>query len=215
MCGRPLRLEEKEICPECFAGMPLTWFWDWQQNAAFERMAVKIEVEAAASFIRFSRQSPYRRIQYGIKYCGRKELGYRMGRLFGGYLAGSREFREIDIVVPVPLHPLRRWSRGYNQAEVIASGIADALGKPLETKLVRRRRYTRSQTKMSAGAKARNVRGAFAAYPRHVGELAREGVRNVLLVDDVMTTGATLAACASVLATDFRIYVASLAFVGE
>lgn len=215
VCGRPLQLDEKEICPECFAGMPLTWFWDWPQNAAFERMAAKIEIEAAASFIRFTGLSPYRGIQYGIKYRSRQELGYRMGRLFGGYLAGSREFRNIDIVVPVPLHPLRRWSRGYNQSEAIASGIACALGKPLETKLVRRSRYTRSQTKLSGAAKSRNVSGAFAVYPRRAGELAREGVRNVLLVDDVMTTGATLTACASALTPVFRIYIASLAFVGE
>lgn len=214
VCGRVLGDGELEICPECFGEMPLTRFWDWVQNGAFEKMASKIEVEAAASLLRFSSGSPYRKILYSIKYGGRQELGYRMGRLFGSYLSGSREFAQVEIVVPVPLHPLRRWKRGYNQAEVIAAGIADSLGKPLETHLVHRTRFTRTQTRLSVEAKAANVRGAFAADRGRLEELAGRGVRNVLVVDDVMTTGSTLAACASVLAPEFRIHIASLAFVG-
>lgn len=215
VCGRVLSIGEEDICEACIDGLPLTWQWCVVQNTAFERMARRFDVEAAASLIRFGSESDYRHIVYGIKYGGRRALAVRMGRMLGGYLASSGEFRRCQAVVPVPLHPLRRWKRGYNQAELIARGVAEALGIPLETRLLRRRRHTRTQTRLHGAAKARNVAGAFAVDAAWAGRLREEGLTRILLVDDVLTTGSTLAACAAPLIPEgFRMAVATLAIAG-
>ena len=215
VCESFLAADEEDLCPACFAELPLTYQWDVIQNAAFERLALRFDVEAAAALFRFGPASDYRRIIYGIKYGNRRRLGFLMGFLLGTYLAGSREFRRCQAVVPVPLHPLRRWKRGYNQAEEIARGAAEALGVPLETALLRRHRHTKTQTRLRSEAKTKNVQGAFRVRPGRAAALQAAGIRHLLLVDDVLTTGSTLAACAAPLtAAGFRLSAATLAFVG-
>lgn len=215
VCGRALASDEEDICASCLEGLPLTWQWDIVQNAAFERLSGRFVVEAAASLFFFGSESDYQKIIYGIKYGGRRSLARRLGRMLGSYLAGNREFRRCGAVVPVPLHPLRRWRRGYNQAEEIARGVADALQIPLETGLLRRRRYTRTQTRLHGAAKARNVAGAFACEAARATALEEAGIRDLLLIDDVLTTGATLAESAAPLkARGFRISAGTLAFAG-
>jgi predicted amidophosphoribosyltransferase len=110
---------------------------------------------------------------------------------------------------------LRRWKRGYNQAEAIARGIAAALDLPVETALLRRSRYTKTQTRLRGAAKTRNVADAFRLDANRSVQLQSDGVRHLLLVDDVLTSGSTLAACAAPLrAAGFRISCATLAFAG-
>ena len=214
VCGKFLGMDERDLCGACLEELPLTYQWDIVQNAAFERLARRFDVEDAAALFFFGAESDYRKILYGIKYGGRKRLGRQMGALLGTYLAKSRAFSGCQAVVPVPLHPLRRWKRGYNQAEEIAKGIAQAMGLPLETHLLRRSRYTKTQTKLSGAAKSRNVQGAFRTDPCRAAALHAAGVHHLLLVDDVLTTGSTLAACAtSLLASSFRLSCTTLAFV--
>ena len=215
VCGNYLRIEEKDVCGACLEELPLTWQWDIVQNAAFERLARRLDVEDAAALLFFGAESDYRKILYAIKYGGRRKLGRRMGALLGTFLSGSRAFGGCQAVVPVPLHPLRRWKRGYNQAEEIARGVAEAMGLPLETSLLKRRRYTKTQTKLSGAAKTKNVQGAFQVDSNRSAQLQQQGIRHLLLVDDTLTSGSTLAACAAPLqASGFRISCATLAFVG-
>lgn len=216
VCGRFLGMEERDVCGACLAELPLTYQWDIVQNAAFERLARRFEVEDAAALLFFGAGSDYRKILYAIKYGGRRQLGRRMGALLGAYLAGSRAFGECQAVVPVPLHPLRRWKRGYNQAEEIARGVAAAMNLPLETQLLRRHRHTKTQTKLTGEAKIRNVQDAFRVDDRRAEVLRQQGIRRLLLVDDTLTTGATLSACARPLAAaGFRLSCATLAFAGS
>ena len=216
VCGGFLTIEETDICESCLEELPLTYQWDIVQNAAFERLARRFDVEAAASLFFFGSESDYRKVIYGIKYGGRRRLARRMGRLLGSQLTGSREFQCCQAVVPVPLHPLRRWKRGYNQAEEIARGVADAMGLPLETTLLRRHRHTRTQTRLHGAAKTKNVQGAFRLNPQRAASLQEAGIRHLLLVDDVLTTGSTLAACAGPLSTaGFHLSAATLAFAGS
>ena len=215
VCGKLLSVETRDICSDCLEELPLTYQWDIVQNAAFERLARRCEVQDAASLFFFGPESEYRHILYGIKYGNRRRLAVQMGMLLGEKLAASRAFKGCRAVVPVPLHPLRRWKRGYNQAELIARGVAQAMGLPLETTLLRRRRNTKTQTKLHGGAKSRNVQGAFGLAVLRAATLKRRGINHILLIDDVLTTGSTLAACATPLqSAGFRISAATLAFAG-
>jgi len=215
VCGHVLAVDESDLCTACLEELPLTYQWLIVQNAAFERLARRFEVETAASLFFFGTASPYRSLIYAIKYGGRRKLARRMGKLLGTQLAENAEFRSCDAVVPVPLHPLRRWKRGYNQAEEIARGVAQILDIPLEGALLRRKRNTRTQTRLHGAAKTRNVKDAFQMDGRRGTVLQRKGIRHLLLIDDVLTSGSTLAACAAPLQTaGFRISAATLAFAG-
>ena len=170
----------------------------------------------AAALFFYRAESDYSKITRCIKYQGRLEVGKHFGRLLGEKLAGSSLFSDVDAVVPVPLHWLRRWKRGYNQAEVIASGVAECLGIPMRPDILRRIRRTRTQTRLSIAEKRANVSGAFAIPAKPPAEPTP--FRHILLVDDVFTTGSTLFACFQALRSVFppgvRISVATLGFVG-
>ena len=169
----------------------------------------------AAALFFYRAESDYSKITRCIKYHGRVEVGLHFGMLLGDRLAESHLFSDVDAVVPVPLHWMRRWKRGYNQAEVIASGVARRLGVPMKNNILRRCRRTRTQTKLSIAEKRKNVTGAF-----DVSDKARsnEELKHLLIVDDVFTTGSTLMACFTALREVFppsvRISVATLGFVG-
>ena len=215
VCGRFLEMEERDVCASCLEGLPMTYQWDIVQNAAFERLARRFEVQDAASLMFFRTESDYRHILYGIKYGNRQQLALRMGALLGKQLARSRAFKSCQVVVPVPLHPLRRWKRGYNQAELIARGVARAMGLPVEAQLLRRRRNTKTQTKLHDAAKTKNAQGAFVLDERRAATLLQQKTRHILLIDDTLTTGSTLAACAApLLSSGFQISCATVAFVG-
>ena len=132
-------------------------------------------------------------------------------------LSASEESSPSLTVVPVPLHWTRRWQRGYNQAEVIGRELASALGAAFEPALLRRVRRTRTQTRLSATERAGNVSGAFKVSERAARRVLAPGLPEILLVDDVFTTGSTLAACYNALRKAFgdsvRISVATLAYV--
>lgn len=116
----------------------------------------------AAALFFYDVNANYRRITQALKYQGDLAAGRYFARMLGERLAGSALFADVDVVIPVPLHPLRRWRRGYNQAEVIARVVAECLGVPCDTGLLVRRRRTRTQTRLSVEEKAANVRTAFA-----------------------------------------------------
>jgi ComF family protein len=175
----------------------------------------------ATALFFFSHDAPYRHIPYNIKYEGRTDIGRYFGQMLGRRLGSSELFKDVDCVIPVPLHWIRRWRRGYNQAEIIAREVADVLGAPLDCNILVRRRRTRTQTKLDIKGKTANVAGAFAARtPQTSGTTSNKPkIQHILLIDDVFTTGATLYACFTALRAVFppsvRISVATLAFVGE
>ena len=173
-------------------------------------------VYAAALFFYHS-EANYRLIPYQLKYHGNIGVGRLFGKMLGTRLASSADFSDVDFVIPVPLHWTRKWKRGYNQAEVIASAVAEMIEAPLMTDLIKRRKATRTQTKMTVEEKAVNVADAFSVNMKSVQSLS--SASHLLLIDDVFTTGSTLCACFTALRTAFppsvRISVATLAFVGR
>ena len=206
VCGRRLLLGEEHLCLFCSSDIPFTFFWSWDNNP----MAEKTGTFACALFY-YKSEAGYRHIPYQIKYHGNLKVGTHFGKMLGSKIAQAGWSRDIDAIIPVPLHWRRKWSRGYNQAEVIASGVAEVLNVPVRTDVLRRVRYTETQTKVEVEEKGKNVYGAFQALP------VKEDIRHVLLLDDVFTTGSTLMACMAALRRVFpaevRISVATLAFV--
>ena len=214
VCGLPLERGEVDFCLECFSDIPLTYFWDWEDNPLRRRLEEKCNVGYGASLFHFRRDSPYHYLMHRIKFEGGRRLGYRLGYLLGLYLKDGAGFGPVDVIVPVPLHPLRRFRRGYNQSQVIASGIAAALGVPVCPGLLKRCRWTRPQSRISGSGKSRNVERAFRTDCVQAEKLKDRGFRHILLVDDTITTGSTISECVKVLPSFFKVGVASLAFVG-
>lgn len=232
-CGRRLLLEEKHLCLECLADLPQTYFWTMSHNPMADRFNENIQKDIetdeddglheryayAAALFFYHSEAQYRLIPYQIKYHGNIRAGRYFGRMLGNRLASSELFEDVDMVVPVPLHWTRKWKRGYNQAEVIAEAVSEALGAPMRTDLLRRRKRTTTQTRMEVEDKRKNVAEAFVSTPSLAGIAAQDSVRHLLLIDDVFTTGATLhasfVALRTVLPASVRISVATLGFVGH
>lgn len=192
VCGRRLSLSESVLCASCNMHLPRTGF---QLNANDNPMARLfwglVPVERAAALFFYEAASPTSRIIYDLKYHDHPEIGVEMGRLLGREFADAAFFDGIDAIVPVPLSRSRQRHRGYNQSRCIAKGIADTTGLPLCDKALRRTKFKKSQTQMRHWERQENVADVFMLRDAEV-----VSGKHLLLVDDVVTTGATMAACA-------------------
>ena len=214
VCGEYLAVDETFVCEGCLADMPLTYFWSWRDNPAEMILWARTYLEGVVSLLYYSRDNDYKELLHEVKYGGNVALGRWLGNMLGSYMLTS--YSGPEVVVPVPVHWRRRWKRGYNQAEIIADGIAEAMGGlPVMPHALRRVRYAVSQTRMSVGSKWENVRDSFASG-RAEEVRALEG-KHILVVDDVLTTGATAEACYNILhdIPGVRISYASIAFVSR
>ena len=181
----------------------------------------------AAALFYYRGDSPYSLIPQALKYGRNFSAGRFFAQMLGRELAASELFADVDAIIPVPLHWMRRWRRGYNQAEVIATGITEELGEalsrkiPVLTKVLKRVRRTRTQTRLHHDGRYENVKSAFAADGRALAKalsFRTDNPLHLLLVDDVFTTGSTLLACERALRQilhNARISVATLSYVGR
>lgn len=193
ICRRSLFDFENLLCKICLAKLPVTHYHlRSEDNDLKTKITGLTDVRRVFSFLRFTKRGMSQRILHQLKYKHKPELGNLLGRTYGRVLLDAFG-PQWDLVTPVPLHPLKLKTRGYNQSERFAQGLADVLGIPVHTGL-QRVKFTETQTNKSRWQRWENVETVF--------EVASElGVigKNILLVDDVMTTGATLAACANTL----------------
>ena len=188
------------ICDECVVCLPRTEQAVIRQNLTemavlgqvpdMARMAKVMHVDKAASFLFFEKDHPIRRLIHRLKYEDMPEIGYQLGWQAAMEFQFADFFDEIDVIIPVPLHPERLRERGYNQSEYIARGISDYTSIPVDTTHLKRIRNTPKQALQEGDKRRTNVADAFAVD--HPEQLYH---KHILLVDDLITTGETVRAC--------------------
>lgn len=208
-CGSDNISRQSPLCLHCVNRLPLTNFHLYANNPAEKYFWGRMPVEGAASLCHFTDGSLVQHLLHQLKYRGHKEAGFFLGRMMGNSLQASGRFGGIDVLVPLPLFASRQKKRGYNQSEVLCSGMAAILRLPVITDAVMRLTATETQTHKNRIERWKNMEGKF--------ELVRAGAlagKHILLVDDVITTGATLEACGQALlkAKGVKLSIATLAY---
>lgn len=193
LCGHPLAATESYICSPCLSHMPRTLYHRVPDNPMEARFAGLFPFDRATGHFFYSRGSDLACLMADLKYRHFRGLARRLGQIAGDELVPTGFLSDIDIIVPVPMHYMKRARRGYNQAEEICRGLGAASGIPVSTCL-RAVRGHRTQTSMTLAQRRVNTAGIF----RLASDAGIDG-RGVLLVDDVCTTGSTLTAAAEAL----------------
>lgn len=210
-CDQLPALHQEVVCLHCLARLPKTNHHQDKENPFTDRFIGRVRLNTGAAFLYFGKETKTQRLIHQLKYEGRRDIGVKLGEAFGKVLLNSPHFKDVDLVVPVPLHHKRLIERGYNQSTMIAQGMAKQLGIEVNEHALLRTRYTETQTKKTRLERSQNIQNAF--YLSKGLEL--EG-KHILLIDDVMTTGATLEACALAIGdnSNAKISMATLAFAG-
>jgi len=188
-CGQPLVAGERHLCNSCELDLPLFAL----SEQILDRFAGRIKLAEARAYIKFYHGGLAQKLLHSIKYKNNQELGEYLGKMFIAHLQNSGKFGKPDVVIPIPLHKSKLRVRGYNQSEALARGMANALGISVDTTSVIRVKKSETQTKKDRAARWQNVSGIFAVTNDSLNN------KHILLVDDVITTGATLEACGQTL----------------
>lgn len=190
-CERPMAYGESVICTQCLNSLPYTDYHLYPENPVEKLFWGKTPLRAATSLFYFNKGNHVQRLMHELKYRKDEEVGLVMGRMLGVVLQNNQRFGSIDRVVPVPLHPKKLRLRGYNQSELIARGIAEEIGAILDSTTLVRTVNTTTQTRKSRFDRYKNVQQVFGLK-----DYRPSKPEHILLVDDVVTTGATLSSCA-------------------
>lgn len=211
-CRQPLVGETGDLCTRCQLHLAVSDYASRPNNPTELRLSGRIPFVAATSHLLFTHGSITQSILHAIKYRDNTRLAHSMGRMMGRSLLHSGRFDDVDLIVPVPLHPAKQRRRGYNQSALLCLGIADTFPRPVADKHLVRAKNTATQTHKNRQERLDNMRDVFAV--RHPKVLYG---KHILLVDDVLTTGATIEACWLTLKEipGIRISIATLAIAGE
>lgn len=208
-CGLSLYPGEKAICTHCLYDLPYTDFHLDPNNRVAKQLWARLPFEAAMAMLYFKKGTKTQNLIHNLKYNGKTEVGYKLGNLLGQKLILSEQYKAIDFIIPVPLHPKKERTRGYNQSIRIADGISEAINVPVHKSLLIRKKITETQTRKSRFNRYENMLSVFEVLEPKALQHA-----HILLVDDVITTGATLEACGNALigAGIKKLSIASIAF---
>lgn len=207
-CEVPLVKGERHLCLHCRLELPFTKFESMKDNPVEKLFYGRVPLEFATSLLFFHKGEKVQQILHNIKYYEQKELAVFIGRIFGERLQNNTHLSDVTTILPVPLHPQKEHIRGYNQSALFAEGMNEVLQLKLSVNNLFRKVYTESQTRKSRTERWENVGDVFAVRNPAV----LKG-KHILLIDDVLTTGATLEACAHTLINDAgcRVSVATIA----
>lgn len=194
ICDTPLTDGEECICLRCVCDLPRTGYNFLKENPTAYLFAGKAPVRHAAAFLHYEKGGNVQKLIHALKYHDTYEIGFRLGRMAALYYREAIMSDPPDLLLPVPLHHKKQRKRGYNQSEWIAKGLGSILNIPINTTGLCRARETDSQTRRQTYERWQNVQDIFAIADRD----ALEG-RHILLVDDVVTSGSTIASCAETL----------------
>lgn len=189
-CGTDILHDEQFICTRCLLRLPETGFFHTRNNPVEKIFHGRIRLHSAAAAYYFTKQSLLQHILVQLKYKGNREAGLFLGRQIGYSLRQTEAFADVDALVPLPLHRKKEFTRGYNQAAVISEGIARVWQKPVWNTVVERSSFTETQTRQGRISRWQNMEQVFT-----VADAKQISDKHLLLVDDVVTTGATLEAC--------------------
>lgn len=208
-CTAQLSGGEHLLCTVCRHDLPLTDYDFNKENAVDRIFYGRVPVEKAASFLYFSKQGIVKNLLHYLKYKNQQDLGDFIGNWFGMKIA-NKDAPNIDIVIPVPLHPKKLKKRGYNQVELFGKQLSSHFDAEYRNDILVKTQNTKTQTKKNRLARWKNSQDLFI-----IKQSKGLGNKNFLLVDDVITTGATIEACASALLQipKAKIYVATMAVV--
>jgi ComF family protein len=193
-CNSPALPESAGICAQCLSKLPITGYLSEPGNAVEQVFWGRLPVSRAAACCFFTKKSRVQSALHQIKYHFRKDAALQIGEWMGNQLANSGWCANVDLLLPMPLHRKREQERGYNQAALLCNGISDKLNIPTLNHALVRKSATRSQTKQHRAERWENMQGVFAIADPNL--LIN---KHVLLVDDVITTGATLEAMGEIL----------------
>jgi ComF family protein len=189
-CGTPLFNSEHLICSKCIYDLPFTDYHTYAENRVAKQLWARVPLNAAMALLYFRKAGKVQNLIHHLKYKNQTEIGVILGKKLGERIKTSPLYAGIDLIIPVPLHPKKFKIRGYNQSKFIAEGISEALSIPFDEQSLLRVKSTESQTKKSRYSRYENMREVFKAFDNNT--IAN---KHILLVDDVLTTGATLEAC--------------------
>ena len=188
-CGTDILPEDSTLCLHCLHALPETCF-EWHPSNPAEKMFWgRLPLQSAGATYYFTKESLVQHLMHQLKYKGNKELGIQLGMLMGDALKKSGRF-PADALIPLPLFPAKEKRRGYNQATVLCEGISATMHIPVWDQVVKRPEHTETQTKKGRVERWKNMEGKFIVH-----DPALLQNKRLLLVDDVVTTGATLESC--------------------
>lgn len=193
-CGDDVINPPNLLCLRCLDQLPHTGFGMLEENTVERIFWGRIQLKAAMSEFYFTKGNIVQTLIHELKYKGNKEMGLMLGNMIGDSLIHSDRFNDLDALIPLPLYSKREFKRGYNQSEILCRGIAMITNIPIISGNVIRKRSTETQTKKRRTKRWENIEGSFQIqYPEEL-----QG-KHLLLVDDVITTGATIEACARIM----------------
>ena len=193
-CKRLLEHGGDYVCPDCWNPIQVATNESPLFVETAEKLAASGVVDGLISLYVFEKEGVFQVIVHNLKYAGVQALGLELGRRLGKIVV--ERGIHADAIIPIPLHRRKLRERGYNQAELIARGVSEVSDIPVRCDLVRRKKYTKTQTVLSLNERRENMENAFEVAP-----IKRTEARNkqFIVIDDVVTTGSTMIACADVL----------------
>ena len=211
-CKGLLHLSEQHLCTDCKLDLPITDFHYNNENYLWQKFAANIPITFALSYLHFAKNSKVQKLLHYLKYYESPELGEMLGQWYGYTLQKYNFEQQIDLLLPVPLHPSKLKLRGYNQSDCFAKGLAHTSEIDWADDVLIRNKNTETQTKKNRIQRWQNVNNIF-----EVTKPEKIINKHIVIVDDVITTGATTEACLNTVleAGAGRVSVVTLASVAS